>query len=168
MHQQLVLQILFSWFLLLVTSASAESSTFFQAKPGCQSICGNVTVPYPFGIGDGCFIDPAAVGRKAGYRMWCNTSYDPPRLFSGEIEILSISESELRVSNSITNKCYDESGRRVPGTVWSLDLDNSVHTISYTKNRFFGIGCEIVATMIGFSGDNRTATSTDTCASKCT
>ncbi|TYI82937.1 hypothetical protein E1A91_D05G256300v1 [Gossypium mustelinum] len=27
-----------------------------EAKPGCQSNCGNISIPYPFGTGYGCNI----------------------------------------------------------------------------------------------------------------
>ncbi|KAI3959671.1 hypothetical protein MKW92_017803, partial [Papaver armeniacum] len=177
MHQHMFIfvQIISCCYLLLAISSStlAESlPTFLQAKPGCQSKCGNVTIPYPFGIGDGCFIDRDAVGHKAGYNMRCNTSYDPPKLFqgsTGDIEILSISETELRmnVGTMITNKCYNASGQRVPGTTWTFDVLATAFTLSYTKNRFFGIGCEITASLIGRSGDNETATTTNSCVSKC-
>ncbi|XP_026379626.1 wall-associated receptor kinase 2-like [Papaver somniferum] len=178
MHQKLlflVFQIISFYFLSLAISSSTlreSSTTFFQAKPGCQLKCGNVTIPYPFGIGDGCFIDRDAIGQKSGYNMRCNTSYDPPKLLvgnSGDIEILSISETELRMNfgTMITNKCYNESGHRVPGLIWTFDVLTTAFTFSYTKNRFFGIGCEITATLIGMSGDNKTATTTNSCVSKC-
>ncbi|KAI3842977.1 hypothetical protein MKW92_010913 [Papaver armeniacum] len=164
----LALQIMFSLIFVISSSTFAESSTFLQAKPGCQSKCGNISVPYPFGIGDGCFIDPAVAA--GGYNMRCNTSYDPPKLFPGKegtVEILSISEMEIRVGTIGAYLCYNESGYQVGHYRHALDMVQTVFTVSYKKNMFFGIGCEIIATMIGLSGDNETALSTDSCASRC-
>ncbi|RZC72116.1 hypothetical protein C5167_035311 [Papaver somniferum] len=176
MYQQfffLVMQIIFSWFLMLTISSttSVESSTFLQAKPGCQSQCGNISIPYPFGIGDGCFIDQTVGGKSAsGYNLRCNTSYDPPKLFPGKegtIEIFSITETEIRVQTSKAYLCYNDSGHQFDYGRYELDMTSSVFTASYKKNMFFGIGCEIIATIIGQSGDNETALSTDSCISKC-
>ncbi|KAI3995665.1 hypothetical protein MKX01_031438 [Papaver californicum] len=169
------MQIIFSWFLLLAISSStlAESLTFLQAKPGCQSKCGDITIPYPFGIGDGCFIDPAVVGGHSGYDINCNTSYDPPKPFiqRGALEILGISETEIRIRNDrIASLCYSESGSPVLGAnIRDLNLEGSVFTISYTKNSFFGIGCEIIARIIwGSSGGRQPITSTNSsCEPKC-
>ncbi|WVZ54643.1 hypothetical protein U9M48_005410 [Paspalum notatum var. saurae] len=41
--------------------------------PNCPTTCGNVSVPYPFGIQPGCYLQ--------GFNLTCNTSYTPPRLF---------------------------------------------------------------------------------------
>ncbi|GJY95191.1 wall-associated receptor kinase 2-like protein [Tanacetum coccineum] len=73
------------------------------AKPGCQTHCGNITVPYPFGIGKdtGCYLD-------GDFYLNCNTSFDPPKLFimSGNLEIYNISDSELRIFTSVSTGCY--------------------------------------------------------------
>ena len=43
-------------------------------KPGCNSQCGDLIVPYPFGVGNDskCYIDE-------GFRIYCNTSLNPPK-----------------------------------------------------------------------------------------
>lgn len=64
------------------------------AKPGCQTQCGNVNVPYPYGIGKdtNCSLDDS-------FYMNCNTTYDPPQLFvkGGNLRVHSILDSELRI-----------------------------------------------------------------------
>ncbi|GKB00932.1 wall-associated receptor kinase 2-like protein [Tanacetum coccineum] len=82
------------------------------AKPGCQTHCGNITVPYPLGIGKdtGCSLN-------ASFYLTCNTSFNPPKLYlnildlnESRFEIYNISDSELHVFTSIGSKCYDQYG----------------------------------------------------------
>ena len=40
------------------TIAEANQTILPQALPGCLDHCGNLTIPYPFGIGDGCYLRP--------------------------------------------------------------------------------------------------------------
>ena len=46
--------VLFS-FLIMIYAHLASGQPI--AKPGCPSQCGDVSVPYPFGIGAGCSLD---------------------------------------------------------------------------------------------------------------
>ncbi|MCL7026628.1 hypothetical protein MKW94_002657, partial [Papaver nudicaule] len=145
-------------------SSSAESSGFLQAKPGCEAKCGNVTIPYPFGIGDGCSMsgeDEFGDTGKFVYRIICNSSFNPPKPFinanGDKFEVLSISDTEVRIKNSFTEiLCIDNSGEYLfngheegNGT---LNLFDTPFIVSYTKNSLFGIGCGIglVATYIAY------------------
>ncbi|KAL0344442.1 UNVERIFIED_CONTAM: Wall-associated receptor kinase [Sesamum radiatum] len=88
-------------------------------KPGCQSKCGNLTVPYPFGIGlaSGCSIDPA-------FDIDCNTSYNPPKAFSlGNLEVIGISDSQMRVKNLVAAKCYNQLGNLTFAAANRIELD---------------------------------------------
>ncbi|KMT08329.1 hypothetical protein BVRB_6g141530 [Beta vulgaris subsp. vulgaris] len=86
-------------------------------KPGCPRKCGNLTVPYPFGIGIDCSFDHS-------FSIICNTSNDPPKAFSviplgssENPEILNITESQVMIWNSqIASKCYDDDGNVVSET----------------------------------------------------
>ncbi|GJS31039.1 kinase RLK-Pelle-WAK family protein [Tanacetum coccineum] len=114
----------------------------YIAKQGCQTHCGNITVPYPFGIGKdtGCSLG-------SSFYVNCNTSFDPPKLFikSGNIRIYNISDSELRIFTNVGYRCYDQN-RSVyiyPGT----DLAG-LFTFS-EKNKLTVIGCDDYALITG-------------------
>ncbi|XP_066333186.1 putative wall-associated receptor kinase-like 16 [Miscanthus floridulus] len=63
---------------LLVPHGVAGAATSI-GLPGCRTTCGNVSVPYPFGIEPSCYLK--------GFDLVCNTSYTPPQLFLPNIEI---------------------------------------------------------------------------------
>ncbi|GKV26877.1 hypothetical protein SLEP1_g36095 [Rubroshorea leprosula] len=71
-------------FLVLLMIESAVG--YNLSKSGCSDHCGNVSIPYPFGIGTGCYM-------KKWFEVTCNESLTPPRTFltSGNIEVLYIS-----------------------------------------------------------------------------
>ncbi|KAK8973426.1 hypothetical protein V6N11_054845 [Hibiscus sabdariffa] len=71
--------------LLLVTTglASAANST---AKPGCMESCGEVRIPYPFGIGPNCSLN-------SWFEVSCNETSTPPTTLLDKInmEVLNFS-----------------------------------------------------------------------------
>jgi hypothetical protein len=78
-----------------------------QPDSSCNDTCGIVSVPYPFGTREGCYLDPS-------FLITCNHSFEPPKPFLREstIHVLNISllDGELRVSNKVAYDCYNESG----------------------------------------------------------
>ena len=98
--------------LALLTQATLDSNTTKTTtvttnptvitKPGCQSRCGNLTdIQYPFGVGlnNQCSIDPKWFGIN------CNTSFNPPKAYLGNstFEIFEITETQMRISNSVAS-----------------------------------------------------------------
>ncbi|KAL7585663.1 hypothetical protein Lser_V15G42748 [Lactuca serriola] len=116
------------------------------ANPGCRTQCGNLTIEYPFGIDKGCSIDES-------FNLTCNLTSNPPKLFigSGNIEIYSMSGHEMKISNSIAFRCYNESGRATYELIAWTNLETTPFTFSQ-KNKFTVIGCDDSALITGRNG----------------
>ncbi|XVE80095.1 hypothetical protein DITRI_Ditri14bG0112000 [Diplodiscus trichospermus] len=116
-----------------------------QAKPGCQSHCGNLSIPYPFGTGNGCNI-------SHNFFITCNsTAFNPPKAFltNSTIEVLNISlDGHLHINSLIGSDCYNRSGRSSYGDAW---LRLSKFLIS-SRNKFIAIGCDTLAFVQGSLG----------------
>nr|GEW56396.1 hypothetical protein [Tanacetum cinerariifolium] len=107
--------------------------------------CGNISVPYPFGIGKDtdCSLD-------SSFYVTCNTSSDPPKLFirSGNIRIHNILDSELRIFTSVGFRCYDQNGIYSKFDSWS----NLQGLFTFSKtNKLTVIGCDDYALITGSS-----------------
>ncbi|KAK1621253.1 hypothetical protein QYE76_026770 [Lolium multiflorum] len=137
--------------LLLLLLPLAEVSALEQQKPppppqvvrpGCREKCGNITVPYPFGIGDGCYRDDG----KGGFQLRCDDSHATPRLTAVGYDIritnLSIATGEVQAKLKATRYCYDNEGVTVNRSGdGATPLTSSHYLFSATKNRLVALGC---------------------------
>ncbi|CAL4910115.1 unnamed protein product [Urochloa decumbens] len=103
------------------------------ALPGCISKCGEVSVPYPFGVGAGCY--------RKGFKLTCNETYNPPKLFldntKAEVLYINLHHGKLDVDNGFfrltRSKGYN--------MTWGIPLDDSIFTVSPFGNTFVIMGC---------------------------
>lgn len=168
-HGKMLLMIL-SLFLLaaatpLLAAAAADKLLPPQSKPNCPDHCGNLTIPYPFGIGDGCSIP--LKGLENQYKLICDNSTEPPSLnwTNSRVRItnFSLAEGELQVMNDISKDCYNKLGGQVLNTNPWLYM-NPPFTISGAKNKFIAVGCDTSAVLRGFRGEEEFITG---CMSVC-
>jgi hypothetical protein len=126
----------------LILAATAAS----QPNSNCNNTCGNLSIPYPFGTSEGCYLDPS-------FLITCNDSSGTPKPFLGRntsnIDVLDISllDGELRILSFVARDCYDESGLRVNRGNYQVTLPK--FTVSYTRNKFTVVGCDTYAYISG-------------------
>ncbi|CAI9774792.1 unnamed protein product [Fraxinus pennsylvanica] len=130
-------------------------------RPGCQSKCGNLTVPFPFGIGlgTGCSIDPSL-------DINCNTSFNPPKpfIYDGNLEVTDISDSHVRIKNWVAASCYNQRGNYTGGNPVAIRL--MPHLSFSEMNKFTVMGCDDLALIAGSEGRIFTSGCVSLCSSK--
>ncbi|XP_012455323.1 wall-associated receptor kinase 2 [Gossypium raimondii] len=135
---------------LAVMVTIMATSVAAQPKLGCQSHCGNIGIPYPFGTRNGCYI-------SRDFFINCDTSFNPPKaliLSDGglELQVLNISLDDgslrIRYDSSIGYDCYNSSG---PTSQDTSVFAHRKFSISYSRNKFTAIGCDTIAYINGFS-----------------
>lgn len=139
---------------LLVRAVAATASTenivapspmATPRPPDCPDRCGEVDIPYPYGIGERC-------SWQGQYYVTCNHSFNPPRpyLGTGNVEVLNISveTGDMRVLAHMSSLCYSSLTTK-DETYSSLDLASTTLLISATQNEFTAIGCNTLAQLEG-------------------
>ncbi|KAL1819129.1 hypothetical protein ACET3Z_013998 [Daucus carota] len=134
---------------LEAATSTSEASNITNAeiitKRGCPSNCGDVTVPYPFGIeGYNCSINPA-------FDIICNHSTNPPKAFlrpgnnsHAEVSNISTKSTELRILIPYVSRCY-RSGKAVGNTyIWGYNLEGTPYMFS-NSNVVSVVGCDYIA-----------------------
>uniref|UniRef100_A0A453QMW7 Wall-associated receptor kinase galacturonan-binding domain-containing protein n=2 Tax=Aegilops tauschii subsp. strangulata TaxID=200361 RepID=A0A453QMW7_AEGTS len=121
---------------------SGSSESINMARPGCPDKCGNVSIPYPFGTGKGCFQEP--------FNVTCHESR--AYLASTGVRVLDINLTfgEVRVQNpNIASQCNYTNGTNSTSMV-GLSLD-PFHKVSNTKNKLISIGCSMLGMIVGLT-----------------
>ncbi|KAE8806653.1 wall-associated receptor kinase 3-like [Hordeum vulgare] len=107
----------------------------------CSTSCGNMSVPYPFGIGPPkCYLP--------GFNLTCDTSRDPPQLMLGTLRVVDISlpNTTLRVINTdqlLLQVCGARIGMRLTH-LWMGHGDTVPYSLS-TNNELIVTGCSVQA-----------------------
>ncbi|OEL21695.1 Wall-associated receptor kinase 3 [Dichanthelium oligosanthes] len=132
-------------------SNAAPPAAMQGPEPGCLRKCGEVDVPYPFGIGD-----DACCSWRGKFSLTCNDTFDPPRLYTGTIQVFSISleAGEVRVVSPVSYLCYNSPRTLGLEVHSSLNVSGTPFLLSRTRNVFTAIGCSMVAWLDAGSSGN--------------
>ncbi|KAF0898471.1 hypothetical protein E2562_008073 [Oryza meyeriana var. granulata] len=138
-------------------------------RPDCPTTCGDVAVPFPFGIGAGCY-------HSAGFNLTCDRSRDPPRLLLGDagaFQVLdvSIANATVRAARlggiNITYGSNTSSADEGRGT-WRGFGDGEPFTLSEDRNELVIVwGCDVVALLTDGGNSNSSNVTISGCASFC-
>ncbi|KAL9354037.1 hypothetical protein Peur_052007 [Populus x canadensis] len=137
------------WVFLLMMSLLlcpvAASTARPDVKPGCQDKCGNVSVPYPFGILE------RSCAMNDFFFLNCSSGADeqPELLFARNMPVrkISVLEGTLTAGLYTAFACYNETGIRTDYFAQSVTLRSGPFTLSDTRNLFTVIGCDTYAWM---------------------
>ncbi|KAM3271914.1 hypothetical protein ACQJBY_042239 [Aegilops geniculata] len=131
-----------AWMLVLLAWAATASSSLV-VKPGCEARCGGVDIPYPFGIGAGCF--------RPGFQIACDnmTPFLPDATVEGPAEpvrVLNLTvapRAQARVLLPVAHQCFDAAGNETAGSFDGRLRVNpaGVYRISSAANELFVLGC---------------------------
>ncbi|XP_078151175.1 wall-associated receptor kinase 5-like [Carex rostrata] len=140
---------------LLLQFKTTESANNIIALPGCSESCGEIPIPYPFGIGTNCSLSKE-------FNVICEISDDKQNPFLGtnsKVKILNISLSlgQARTSNIISPQCYYKgrpyTSSRCDGPFYNsgchdgtlADYGDTPFQLNTDKNKFTVIGCNALA-----------------------
>ncbi|XP_047953134.1 wall-associated receptor kinase-like 8 [Salvia hispanica] len=135
------------------------------ARNGCQDQCGKLSIPFPFGIGPNCSLDPS-------FEVDCDTSANPPKAYLSILkkEITHLNLSQVRVDYpTLGYACYNRSDpqqRIIKTEEQSLRIDLSKTQLTLSEDSWISvIGCDDI--MVGMTRHvNRTSVGS-TCAAVC-
>ncbi|KAF7056799.1 hypothetical protein CFC21_064177 [Triticum aestivum] len=136
-----------AWMLvLMLLPLAASASSALVLKPDCQARCGDLVVPYPFGIGAGCF--------RPGFEIACDrntTPFLPDVTFKGHtpaepVRVLNLNvtpRAQVRVMLPVAHECVDTARKVTARFDGKLTFNKwRVYRISNTANELFVLGCD--------------------------
>ncbi|XP_073151536.1 wall-associated receptor kinase-like 8 [Henckelia pumila] len=130
----LILGIMVTMLLMLFITTTLAVS---MVKPGCPEMCGNISIPYPFGIGPSC-------SASSSFTITCKSSNSVPILssihFDFEVLHISLEEGWIYVKQPLSplNCSPTEETRSVQG----LTLLGTPYTINGRYNSLVVLGCQ--------------------------
>jgi len=129
--------------MLLLVAAVTGATANPDVKPGCQERCGDVIVPYPFGIGE------QRCAMNANFFLHCNSTDDGHHeLWFGEnmpARNISLLNGTVTVGIDPSFDCYHKSGRQSGLFNQTISLGSGPFTFSDSRNVFTAVGCDTIS-----------------------
>ncbi|KAL5140640.1 Wall-associated receptor kinase-like 22 [Glycine soja] len=145
-HIITIILVIIIWPMQVEVCAQEDSTTWPIAKPGCDSGCGDVPIPYPFGMNRSeCY-----AGKW--FEIECRNSTRPYLKSIGlGVEVLSIdvNEGTVDINNPIyrSNNCGTRTTKHP--AVNNISLEGSPFVYSQRNNKFVAAGCNNIAFLKG-------------------
>ncbi|XP_056177186.1 putative wall-associated receptor kinase-like 16 isoform X2 [Syzygium oleosum] len=123
----------------------------FAEKDNCDRMCGNMSVPFPFGLDESC-------ARNYDFVLICDRTSAPPKLFlfnDTQAFDISVENGTITIGIYISYDCYDKSGHPLdesyPDTSFTMNEDEH-YTLSDTRNKLTVFGCDTSALISDTAG----------------
>ncbi|XVF65400.1 hypothetical protein PTKIN_Ptkin09bG0245700 [Pterospermum kingtungense] len=133
--------LVFYCFILLLQAATSQ--VVDQSAALCNERCGDVTIPYPFGIRPGCYTN-------SWFRVVCNKTSNGQKPFIHRInlELLNSSDGFVTVNNPVTHlNCDSKANNGTTAPAESVDLKDCPFYFTISYNMFGSVGCGNWATL---------------------
>ncbi|XP_027330929.1 wall-associated receptor kinase 2-like [Abrus precatorius] len=141
--------------LLMLALVGVGVAVVDTSLPGCIDTCGNVTIPYPFGVGksktgENCFLED-------GLNLTCQNN----SLFQGNTQVLNISlQGQFDMMFFVSELCKDTKN----GVANQPYLSTPAFTISSKENKFISVGCDTIGSLNSYRNGVEYSTG---CLTKC-
>ncbi|KAM6575813.1 hypothetical protein CsatA_024140 [Cannabis sativa] len=140
------------WCLFLVllwpSISSVTAGLTMVKSPNCETKCGDVEVPYPFGIHhQNCAISKD-IDRHFFLNCSTTTTSTSPKLMYGGLEVtkIDVEKAIMSVKHFYSYDCYHRNGILIHENSPSIRLSKSF-TLSDSENKLFAFGCDTLAFM---------------------
>jgi interleukin-1 receptor-associated kinase 1 len=135
--------------LALLTAALLSPAA---AAVRCPEECGVVKIPYPFGIGRGCYLETAGDGGDEPFNVTCSNldadgALQPgpiPKVAGLQVLDIDVAGGRMRVYSWVNSRCRNYTS---PSTVDEniLGYDSATFRVSGTENVLTVVGCDVLA-----------------------
>jgi hypothetical protein len=146
LSEKLLLIIVGGVIIFAIVEARAASPT---SKPGCTNKCGDVEIPFPFGLTEACYLDDS-------FNINCQSG--KPMIGDVPVTSISIENHGVHVLPFVAEVCYDKvNGSKINtynSTIY-LWAAQTQYTISNSKNKFIVLGCDTYAYLNGFQNGEK-------------
>ncbi|XP_020961210.1 wall-associated receptor kinase-like 22 [Arachis ipaensis] len=124
-----------------LASAQYENKNSHTAQPGCNSTCGRVSIPFPFGMNEPkCYADQ-------WFQIECRNHTPYLKSIGVEVSSIDVSEGTIVIKNLIHRwKCKHNNATTNQKQV--VNLSGSPFVYSQENNVFVSVGCNEISFLV--------------------